>query len=674
MGHTQENCYSLLGFPEKIANLSKSEKLGKSDMKIPKDDYQEYHQWKSMNRAQSSSTTTVSTACDSHSTTNQSPWIIDSGASDHITGNNSMFSSMSPLRSPHLITLTDGSRIAPKGIDQVSLSPSLNLNQERDTGRKVGGGYEFSGLYYFETQPPVSCVAILSPKLLHDRLGHPSLSKLKLLVPSLKKLEELGCESCQLGKHVRSSFPKQTDKRCNSIFTTFHFDIWGPSRVTSFGFRYFVTFIDEFSRYTWVYLMKDRFANVPVHHWGDAILTSCFLVKRMPSSSFENKIPYSPETRKFYISTFYLFPQQDLYFPSLPVFGCTCFHNLTPVKDKLLAKSFYCHTSPGRCVYLIVYVDDIVITGNDVAIISQLKKHLFSHFQTKDLGHLKYFLGIEVSQSKEGIVISQRKYALDILEETNMTDYRPIDSPMDPNQKLMTDQGEPFTKLERYRRLVGKLIYLTITRPDLSFAIGIVSQFMQAPNIDHWNAVLLIRILKYIKGAPGKGLLYGYNNHTQVVGYSDADWAGSPSDRRSTSGYCVFIGDNLISWKSKKQNVVARSSAEAEYRAMASATCELIWLKQLLKELRFGEVTQMTLICDNQAALHIASNPVFHERTKHIEIDCHFIREKILSGDITTQFVNSTDQLADVFTKSLRGPRIDYICNKLGAYDLYTPA
>ena len=333
---------------------------------------------------------------------------------------------------------------------------------------------------------------------------------------------------------------------------------------------------------------------------------------------------------------------------------------------------FYRHFAPSRCIYLVVYVDDIVITGNDQDGITDLKQHLFKHFQTKDLGRLKYFLGIEVAQSRSGIVISQRKYALDILEETGMMGCRPIDTPMDPNVKLLPGQGEPLSNPERYRRLVGKLNYLTVTRPDISFPVSVVSQFMTSPCDSHWEAV--VRILRYIKSAPGKGLLFEDQGHEHIIGYTDADWAGSPSDRRSTSGYCVLVGGNLVSWKSKKQNVVARSSAESEYRAMATATCELVWIKQLLGELKFGKVDQMELVCDNQAALHIASNPVFHERTKHIEIDCHFVREKILSGDIVTKFVKSNDQLADIFTKSLTCPRINYICNKLGTYDLYAPA
>ena len=166
-------------------------------------------------------------------------------------------------------------------------------------------------------------------------------------------------------------------------------------------------------------------------------------------------------------------------------------------------------------------------------------------------------------------------------------------------------------------------------------------------------------------------MLYENRGHTQIVGYSDVDWAGSPTDRRSTSGYCVFIGGNLISWNSKKQDVVAISSAEAEYRTMALVTCELIWLKHLVQELRFGKDGQMKFICDNQVVLHISFNPVFHKKTKHIEVDCHFIREKISSGCMTTSFVNSNGQLADISTKSLRGPRIKYICDKVDTFDLY---
>lgn len=180
----------------------------------------------------------------------------------------------------------------------------------------------------------------------------------------------------------------------------------------------------------------------------------------------------------------------------------------------------------------------------------------------------------------------------------------------------------------------------------------------------------VIRILRYIKNAPERGLLYKDNGDAKITCYSDADWA---SNMRSTSGYCVLIGGNMISWRSKKQNTFALSSAETEYRVMAAISKELVWLKNLLSELRLRDFQATKLICDNQVALYITSNLVFHERTKHIEIDCHYVRNKVLLGEITIKFVKSEDQRVDMFTKSLKDSRVNYICNKIISYNIYDP-
>ncbi|RVW29963.1 Copia protein [Vitis vinifera] len=270
-----------------------------------------------------------------------------------------------------------------------------------------------------------------------------------------------------------------------------------------------------------------------------------------------------------------------------------------------------------------------------------LKKYLSEEFEVKDLGNLKYFLGMEVARSRKGIVVSQRKYILDLLKETGMLGCKPIDTPMDSQKKLGIEKESTPVDRGRYQRLVGRLIYLSHTRPDIGFAVSAVSQFMHSPTEEHMEAVY--RILRYLKMTPGKGLFFRKTENRDTEVYSDADWAGNIIDRRSTSGYCSFVWGNLVTWRSKKQSVVARSSAEAEYRALAQGICEGIWIKRVLSELGQTSSSPILMMCDNQAAISIAKNPVHHDRTKHVEIDRHFITEKVTSETVKlTMFLPST--------------------------------
>ncbi|KAK2966742.1 hypothetical protein RJ640_001066 [Escallonia rubra] len=310
--------------------------------------------------------------------------------------------------------------------------------------------------------------------------------------------------------------------------------------------------------------------------------------------------------------------------------------------------------------------------GDDCTGITSLKKFLQTKFHTKDLGQLKYFLGIEVTRSKKGIFLSQRMYVLDLLVETGKAGAKLCNTPMNPSVHLTKDDGDCLDDPEKYRRLVGKLNYLTVTRPDIAYAVSTFSQFMSEPTVKHWAA--LKEIMCYLKGAPGLGLLYSNHGHSCIECFSDADWVGSKLDRKSTTGYCVFVGGNLVSWKSKKQSVVSRSSAESEYRAMAQSTCEVMWICHLLEEISLKPPLPAKLWCDNQAARHIASNLVYHERTKHIEIDCHFIREKIQEKLSSTSYVKAGEQVKDILTKSFNGTQVEYLCNKLGMINIHAPA
>jgi Reverse transcriptase (RNA-dependent DNA polymerase) len=245
---------------------------------------------------------------------------------------------------------------------------------------------------------------------------------------------------------------------------------------------------------------------------------------------------------------------------------------------------------------VLVYVDDLIITGNNQLEIDCVKRDLKNKFDIKDLDKLKYFLGIEIAHSPKGLFISQRKYTLDLLKETGKLGCKPALTPTDSNMKLNTEDGESLKDINHFQILVGKIIYLTVTRPDVSFVVSQISRFMHSPRTPHIDAIN--RILRYLKGTSGKGIWMKRNNTNTLCGYSDADWAGN-FDRKSTTGFCTFVGENLVTWKSKKQNVVARSSAEAEYRAMASTASELTWIRQVLVDLNIKIEEQISNVLGN---------------------------------------------------------------------------
>ncbi|XP_024190621.1 uncharacterized mitochondrial protein AtMg00810-like [Rosa chinensis] len=312
----------------------------------------------------------------------------------------------------------------------------------------------------------------------------------------------------------------------------------------------------------------------------------------------------------------------------------------------------------------------VLPSGNSLKDIMDTKQFLSSHFKLKDMGQLKYFLGIEVARSKQGIALCQRKYALEILEDTGFLGAKSSRFPVNQSISLTQTNGDLLDDPSQYCRLVGRLIYLTITRLDLVYVIHLLSQFMDKPKKPHLEAAH--KVLRYIKQAPEQGILLPSTGSLELRAYCDADWARCKDTRRSVPRYCILFGNAPISWKTKKQSTVARSSAEAEYRSMATTCCEVTWLRNILKDLNVNHTQLVRLFCDNQAAIHIASNPVFHECTKHIEINCHVVLEKVQRGIVKTAYVRTKEQPADLFTKPLSSIQFEALLRKLSVINIHS--
>uniref|UniRef100_A0A803Q5F0 Reverse transcriptase Ty1/copia-type domain-containing protein n=1 Tax=Cannabis sativa TaxID=3483 RepID=A0A803Q5F0_CANSA len=262
------------------------------------------------------------------------------------------------------------------------------------------------------------------------------------------------------------------------------------------------------------------------------------------------------------------------------------------------------------------------IWNNDIHL-SKFVQQLDKCFTLKDLGDLHFFLGIEVFRDETGLYLTQTKYIEDLLRRHNMTHLKPSPTPISTGKCLSALDGKEMENPTVYRSLIGALQYLCHTRPDISYAVNSLSQFLKSPSTIHWNAAK--RILRYLKGTSTQGLHICCSNNLNITGFSDADWASNVDDRRYVGGYCVYLGESLVSWSSKKQSVVSRSSTESEYRALAHVSAEITWIESLLKEIKFPLPTVPITWCDNLSASALASNPMYHARTKHIELDIHYV-------------------------------------------------
>jgi hypothetical protein len=304
-----------------------------------------------------------------------------------------------------------------------------------------------------------------------------------------------------------------------------------------------------------------------------------------------------------------------------------------------------------------VYVDDIIFASSDRKMCKEFEQNMKAKFEMSAMGELTFFLGLQVDQLKDGFFIHQSKYVKDLLTRFNMTDCKEAVTPIATNHGLCNDKpNDPHVDATKYRAIIGSLMYLTASRPDIVFAVSKCARYQANPKESHMKAAK--RILRYVKTKPRLGLWYPMYGSFDFVAYTDSDFGGDDSDRKSTSGGCQFLGGRIVSWQCKKQTSVAQSSCEAEYIAAGYCCSQVLWIQQQLRD--YGMNISNTPICiDNKSAIDITKNPKNFKVTKHIDIKYHFIRDCFEKKFIHLEKVITNDNLADLYTKAFDGPRLE---------------
>ncbi|KAM7488108.1 hypothetical protein LguiB_025592 [Lonicera macranthoides] len=306
----------------------------------------------------------------------------------------------------------------------------------------------------------------------------------------------------------------------------------------------------------------------------------------------------------------------------------------------------------GKILIVSLYVDDLIFTGNDESMFAEFKRSMMREFDMTDLGKMRYFLGLEVLQRPNGVYISQKKYASEVLERFGMDKSNPVHNPIVPGFKLSKyEEGVKVSGIF-YKQIIGSLMYLTATRPDLMFVVSLLSRYMECPTELHLQAAK--RVLRYLKGTTNFGVFYEKGGSEELIAYIDSDYAGDLNDRKSTSGYVFSFGSGAVSWSSKNQPVVTLSTTETEFIAAASCACQALWLRRMLKNLRHAQGKATVVYCDSNSAIKLSKNPVMHGRSKHIDVRFHFLRDLTKDEVVKMTHCNTREQVADVMTKPLK--------------------